>query len=91
MILEDLYLVITNRKKYPEKNSYVTSLLNKGEDRVLQKFGEEAVELMIAAKGQSKKRVIEEAADLFFMTLLVLNVKGVLLEEIFRELERRRR
>jgi len=91
MILEDLYSVITKRKKYPLKSSYVTSLFNKGEDRVLQKFGEEAVELLIAAKGQSKKRVVEEAADLFFMTLLVLNVNGVLLEEVFKELERRRK
>jgi len=89
MKLEELYTIIRKRiKKLPE-DSYVASLVKQGEDRIIQKVGEEAVEVVVAAKGKSKKRIIEEMADLYFMTLVLLAAKGIELTDVFGELEKR--
>lgn len=91
MKLEELYTIISKRKKELPKNSYVASLIKQGENAVLQKIGEEATEVIIAAKGKNDQRVIEEVADLYFMTLILLAVKNISLEKIFNELEKRRK
>lgn len=91
MILDKLYKIILERKKTMPKGSYTASLFRKGEDKILQKIGEEATEVIVAAKGVSKQRIIEEIVDLFFMILILLVAKGISLQEVFEELERRRK
>ncbi len=66
MKLEKLYKIIIERKKNMLNGSYVASLLAGDKDRCIQKIGEEATEVIIAAKNNSKKRQIEEITDLFF-------------------------
>lgn len=88
MKLTDLYTIILDRKKRMPENSYVVSLLN-NPDKMLQKIGEEATELIIAGKNESKTRVIEEASDLLFHTIVLLVNKGIKIEEIENEFENR--
>jgi phosphoribosyl-ATP pyrophosphohydrolase len=61
-----------------------------GEDRICQKVGEEAVEVIIAAKGQGDERIIEEVSDLFYHTLVLLSAKGLSLSDVEDELRKRR-
>ena len=62
-----------------------------GEDEIVKKIGEEAVEVILAAKGQGDERVISEVADLFYHTLVLLARRGLTLEQVEAELERRHR
>lgn len=91
MILENLYKIIRLRQRVRPEGSYVASLYKEREDRIIQKVGEEAVEVVIAAKDKSKKRLIEEMADLYFMSLILLVKKNITLEEIWKELEKRKK
>jgi phosphoribosyl-ATP pyrophosphohydrolase len=72
----------------PDK-SYVARLFAKGEDAILKKVGEEATELVLAAKGGQRDRIVAEAADLWFHTLIALSQHGVPPAEVLAELERR--
>jgi phosphoribosyl-ATP pyrophosphohydrolase len=89
MTLDGLFDIIEERKANPQPGSYTRALLEKGEDAILQKVGEEAVEVILAAKGQGDARVIEEVSDLFFHTLVLLASRGLKLAEVQAELERR--
>jgi phosphoribosyl-ATP pyrophosphohydrolase len=89
MTLNELYKIIITRKKELPKDSYVTSLLEKGLDRVIQKVGEEATEVIIAAKNENQERFISEVADLMFHTLILLAARGLSLDDIYAELEKR--
>lgn len=73
----------------PSTKSYTTSLLNKGINKVAQKVGEEAVELIIEAKDDNKELFVAEAADLMYHYLLLLKAKGSSLKEIEDELNKR--
>ena len=88
-MLHELFQIITDRKYNPHEGSYTVSLFASGEDRIVQKVGEEAVEVIVAAKGQGKQRIIEETADLFYHILVMLAAKGVTLEEVEEELRQR--
>ena len=88
-ILERVSTVITDRIKNPASGSYVSGLVAKGKDTVLKKIGEEASELILAAKGGNPNEVTFEAADLIFHTLVVLANEGIDPKEVFKELERR--
>lgn len=90
MTLEELYKIIEDRKKNMPKDSYVTSLFRDGSDRIIQKIGEEATEVVIAAKNESKKRIISEVADLWFHTLVLLAKLDIKPEDVLEELENRR-
>lgn len=90
-ILEELYKVIEDRKKNPKESSYVCKLLDAGTDKTLKKIGEESGEVIIAAKGGDKKELIWEIADLWFHTLVLMFQEGITLEDITKELEKRRR
>lgn len=90
MNFDQLYSKIQQRIKTLPKDSYVANLYKQGNDRILQKVGEEAVELLIAGKGKKKKRMIEETADLCFMILIFLAAKKIDLKSILQELERRK-
>ena len=91
MTLEDLYLIINDRKEKMVKNSYVSTLFRKGIDSIRRKVGEEAVELIIAAKGKRKKRIIAETADLLFHLLVLLAYFKISPDQILAELDRRNR
>jgi len=88
-IVERIFEVVLDRIKNPTKESYVSSLTDKGEDAVLQKIGEEAIELIIATKDNSHEEIIHEASDMLFHILVLLAQKGFKLQEIFKELENR--
>ena len=90
-MLNELFEIIEDRKENPTKKSYTASLFNSGEDRILQKIGEEATEVIIAAKGQGDQRIIEEISDLFYHTLVLLSAKGLKLSDIEDELRKRHR
>lgn len=89
MKLEKLLAIINNRKLQMPRGSYVASLFQLGEDRIIQKFGEEAVEVVIASKNQGKKRLVSEIADLLFHLLILQSLKNIDLSDIEKELEKR--
>lgn len=78
-------------KENPEEGSYTSFLFLRGLDRVAKKVGEEAVELVIAAKNEEKTAVIGEAADLLYHMIMLLNVKDVKISEVCAELCKRNR
>lgn len=88
-MLERLFEVIKERIQNPNESSYVYSLVNKGENAVLQKVGEEAVELILALKSNNPEEAKLEAADLIFHILVSFAQKGYRLNSIFEELEQR--
>ena len=90
MTLEELYKVIQDRKNKMPETSYVASLFKGGNDRIIQKVGEEATEVVIAAKNKAKKRIISEVADLLFHILVLLVAYNINPDEVFKELERRK-
>lgn len=79
LTLEEL---ITDRKNNPGQSSYVSNLFEKGINKIAQKVGEEAIELVIEAKDNDSQLFKEEAADLLFHFLILLQAKEVKLEEI---------
>jgi len=87
--LEELYNIISSRKKGKNKESYVYSLFQKGLDKIAQKVGEEATEVVIASKNNNKKEFIGETADLVFHLLVLLNAKEIKLNDVVKELNRR--
>lgn len=90
-MLNELFAIIEDRKENPTEKSYTASLFAEGEDRILQKVGEEAVEVILAAKGQGNQRLIEETADLFYHTLVLLAAKNLTLADVEAELRARHR
>ena len=88
-MLERLFAVVQERIRDPSENSYVSRLTSKGEDAVLQKVGEEAVEFILAVKSDNPKEATLEAADVIFHMLVSFAQKGYSLESIFEELEKR--
>jgi phosphoribosyl-ATP pyrophosphohydrolase len=87
--LDDLARIIAARADADADASYTASLLAKGPPRCAKKFGEEAVELAIAAVAQDDAAVRAEAADVLYHLLVVLQSRGVALGEVMGELERR--
>lgn len=89
MTLEELYRIIEDRKKTMPNGSYVASLFRDGKDRIIQKVGEEATEVIIAAKNEGRSRQIEELTDLFFHALVLMAKLNISPIDIFNELSRR--
>ncbi len=87
--LDDLAKTIALRSQAGGEQSYTRALLEKGPRGAAKKFGEEAVELVIAAVGQSHEAVRAEAADVLYHLLVVLKAREVSLGEVLAELERR--
>src|SRR3990172_10433810 len=77
--LQDL---IDRRKTEMPENSYTTSLFRKGLNKIVQKVGEEAVELIIEAKDNNKELFLNESADLLYHLLVLLTAKGCRIEEV---------
>jgi phosphoribosyl-ATP pyrophosphohydrolase/phosphoribosyl-AMP cyclohydrolase len=71
-----LEAIIRDRKNHPEENSYISGLFKKGINKIAQKVGEEAVELVIEAKDRNDYLFLNEAADLLFHYLILLEARG---------------
>ena len=90
LFLDKLSALIKDRKQHPSEGSYTTSLFQKGINKIAQKVGEEAVELVIEAKDDRRDLFIGEAADLLFHYLVLLEAKDISLDEVIGELMERR-
>jgi len=88
-ILQRLEAAIAERRAADPSTSYVASLNAKGLDAILKKVGEEATEVVIAAKSGKREAVVHETADLWFHTLVMLAWHGVRVADVLAELERR--
>ncbi len=86
-----LQRIIKEVKNNPEEGAYTSFLFVRGVDRIGKKVGEEAVELVIASKNEEKVGVINEAADLLYHVMVLLNAKDVKLSEVCAELCKRNR
>ena len=89
--VRELEAVIEDRQKNPSKDSYVSSLFDKGIHKIAQKVGEESIETVIEAIADNDPLFLEEAADLFFHYLILLKSKGICLEDVLAILEERKR
>ena len=89
MKLNELYAIICDRRDHPTPESYTARLFAQGEDEMIKKVGEEAIEVVLAAKGQGDQRLISEVADLAYHVLVLLAAHHLPPSEIEEELERR--
>ncbi len=87
--LNDLEAIITQRKNTAPESSYVASLFAKGINKIAQKVGEEAVEVVIEAKDNNEKLFLDESADLLFHYLILLQAKGYTLQDVVKVLSAR--
>jgi len=87
--LHELEKVIADRKNNPTEKSYTASLFAKGINKIAQKVGEEAVEIVIEAKDNNNDLFLGEAADLMFHYLVLLQAKGFTLQDVIDILEQR--
>ena len=90
-VLDELGRVFAQRAASPREGSYTSKLLAGGRDRILKKIGEEATEVVLAAKGESDERLAEEAADLLFHLQLALHEPGVPVARVLEVLRERRK
>lgn len=89
--LSELQDLLYERKEELPENSYTSSMFKKGLNRIAQKVGEEGVETVIAAIADSEDAFVYEASDLIFHLQLLLTEKGLRLDDLVKELERRHR
>lgn len=82
---------IDDRKSNPDQESYVSSLFKKGINKIAQKVGEEAVEVVIEAKDDNDELFLNESADLFFHYLILLKAKGYSFDDVLGVLEARKK
>ena len=90
-MLTELYSILLDRQNNPQEGSYTNQLLSAGYQRIAQKVGEEAIEVILAAGGQGRQRVIEESADLLYHLLVLLVKQDIDLSEVEEELAFRHR
>lgn len=81
--------LIYQRKKELPEGSYTTELFKSGSDRIIQKVGEEATEVIIAAKNKSRREIIYESADLLYHLIVMLQENDINLSDLITELESR--
>ena len=90
-VLNDLYAVIEDRQLNPVEGSYTNYLFEKGQDKILKKVGEEAVETVIASKNNSQKEVLYEMGDLWYHCLVLLAYHKLTPDQLLNELMSRRK
>lgn len=88
-VFENLYQTIVDRKMHPKEGSYTNYLLKEGTDKILKKIGEEASEIIIAAKNPNPEEIKYEMADFFYHAFVLMVEKNISLEEVVEELSRR--
>ena len=84
-----LWQTLEERKANPRSDSYTSALLSAGEDEIVKKVGEEAVEVILAAKSQGGQRLVEESADLVYHLLVLLLARDLSWDDVLDELARR--
>ncbi|AFN04976.1 bifunctional phosphoribosyl-AMP cyclohydrolase/phosphoribosyl-ATP diphosphatase [Pyrococcus furiosus DSM 3638] len=87
-ILKELEEIIKRRKETPVEGSYTSKLFKEGREKIYKKFGEEAIEVLVAEK---RERIIYEVADLLYHLLVLLTYNDISLGEVMNELRRRRK
>src|ERR1051326_2996976 len=87
--LSKLQQIIKDRKNNPSEKSYTASLFKEGINKIAQKVGEEATEVIIEAKDNSPEKFKNESADLLFHFLVLLEAKNISLDEVIEVLEKR--
>jgi phosphoribosyl-ATP pyrophosphohydrolase/phosphoribosyl-AMP cyclohydrolase len=88
-VFEDVYGVISDRKVNPKEGSYTNYLFDKGIDKILKKVGEEATEIIIAAKNPDPEEIKYEMSDFLYHAMVLMVEKGVTWEDITKELAQR--
>jgi phosphoribosyl-ATP pyrophosphohydrolase/phosphoribosyl-AMP cyclohydrolase len=88
-VFENVYDVILDRKVNPKEGSYTNYLFDKGLDKILKKVGEEATEIVIAAKNPNPNEVVYEISDLLYHLMVLMAERGITWEEITEELAKR--
>jgi phosphoribosyl-ATP pyrophosphohydrolase/phosphoribosyl-AMP cyclohydrolase len=88
--LEELHSIIETRRRERPAGSYTTYLFDQGLDKILKKVGEETTETVIAAKNENRAALVMETADLLYHLVVLLVERGITLDEVCRELVRRR-
>ena len=88
-VLEDVYEIILDRKAHPKEGSYTNYLFDKGIDKILKKVGEEATEIVIAAKNPDPEEVKYEISDFLYHMMVLMAERGVTWEDITQELSQR--
>jgi phosphoribosyl-ATP pyrophosphohydrolase len=90
-MLNQLEAIIADRRANPKEGSYTNLLFEKGRNKIAQKVGEEAVEVIVAALGQGREEQVGELSDLFYHTLVLMSDLDISLDDIRAELEKRHR
>ena len=90
-MLHELEGIIRDRKANPKAGSYTNSLFDGGMNKIAQKVGEEATEVIVAALGEGRQEQVAELSDLFYHTLVLMTQLGLTLDDVGAELERRHR
>ncbi len=88
-VLDRLYATIESRKTNAPSDSYTARLFAAGEDEIVKKIGEEAIEVIVAAKGQGNARITSEMADLIYHAMVLLAARGIPWTAVEDELARR--
>ena len=88
-VLDDVYAVILDRQVHPKEGSYTNYLFDKGIDKILKKLGEEATEIIIAAKNPEKQEAVYEMSDFLYHMMVLMAEKGISWEDLARELANR--
>lgn len=88
-MIEELFQIIQDRKAVQPQDSYTAFLLQEGKEAILKKIGEETVEVILAATGEGRQRVVEETADLFYHSLVLLSSMDLTLDDVQDELRQR--
>jgi len=91
MVINELFTTILSRRGAAPETSYTARLFAAGEDEVIKKVGEEAIEIILAAKGQGNPRLVEEVADLTYHILVLLAERGLSPADVEAELIKRRK
>ena len=89
-ILKEISLIIKDRKENHSKDSYVSSLFEKGKVKIANKLGEEAFETVSAFLSEGKKEITEESADLLFHLLILLEESNVSIDDVLDVLKKRK-
>ena len=87
--LKNLYSAVADKKAAPTEGSYTSYLFERGLDKILKKIGEECTETILAAKNGSEVETVYEVSDLFYHLIVLMVEKGIPLENVVAELERR--
>ena len=88
-ILKRVFAIVEDRKANPKPGSYTNRLLEAGQDEIVKKIGEEAIEVVLAASNQGDERLLSELADLTYHCLVLLASRGLTPSHVADELERR--